>query len=80
METVYQVQFRKKTEVKIDDWETFNANGNKYDLLKTIEDARALLEKARNYHNKFAEKYKIYSYCYEYRILKIQYTVETIEV
>ena len=66
MKTVYQVQFRSNHE---EAWRAFNMPGSMYDVTESIEEARATLEDARQYHS------TIFDEQFEYRIARITYRV-----
>ena len=66
MKTVYQVQFRSNHD---EEWRAFNMPGSMYDVTESIEEARATLEEARQYHS------TIFDEQFEYRIARITYRV-----
>ena len=66
MKTVYQVQFRSNHD---EEWRVFNMPGSMYDVTESIEEARATLEEARQYHS------TIFDEQFEYRIAQIAYRV-----
>lgn len=66
MKTVYQVQFRSSHE---EAWRPFNMPGSIYDVTESIEEARATLEDARQYHR------TVFDEQFEYRIARITYRV-----
>lgn len=66
MKTVYQVQFRSNHD---EEWRAFNMPGSMYDVTESIEEARATLEEARQYH------ITVFNEQFEYRIARITYRV-----
>ena len=71
MKTVYQVQFRSSHK---EAWRPFNMPGSMYDVTESIEEARATLEEAKQFHNMLARLHEPDEQ-FEYRIARITYRV-----
>ena len=67
--TKYQAQIRTKN--RGEEWVSINA-GTNYNLLDTLQEAKDVIAKAREYNDKFP------TFTYEYRIAEIDFTVHYI--
>ena len=71
MNTVYQMQFRCSI---ITDWTAYNHH-HKYDVVDTLEKAKEIMRDAKEWHKQLDPKC-----AYEYRIIKISYDCEEIQI
>ena len=77
---VYQVQVKDNINGGGGEWQAFNA-GNKYNICETREEAENLLQKAKTFNSDFLKRCypKENTSRFEYRIVKITYTIEYFE-